>query len=342
MGSSTRKKKEKKKDFQKPKYKVGKTKPKASNHTDTSFKSKGIVLGHQSLSTDAPDADQQFKHSLSLASSSRSDKQRREALAYLTSQLSADSSANPVGTGALLTKVIPLVSDSSTPVRSQLLKLLRTLPEEEVKFSVEKVIMYVRAGMTHLSSDISNDSLGVLEWLLDVANDELIVCPGGWVKTLSTFCAMMGWVLSSSTGGWTAGARAGLKATDAQTLGRQITALSRFLEAGFRAETAQDTQQSEYWANLHRLPRLPNAFDYLNLSGERRDEEGEMYSNREARQQVFHRRFLEPVSKGIERAKKEGGAAGRAATLLDQILQQGISDYEPSTAMDTQDLLDLW
>lgn len=43
MGSSNRKKKEKKKDFQKPKLKVGKTKAKPSNFTDTSFKSKGIT-----------------------------------------------------------------------------------------------------------------------------------------------------------------------------------------------------------------------------------------------------------------------------------------------------------
>ena len=42
MGSSNRKKKEKKKDFQKPKLKVGKAKAKASNFTDTSFKTKGI------------------------------------------------------------------------------------------------------------------------------------------------------------------------------------------------------------------------------------------------------------------------------------------------------------
>lgn len=41
MGSSTKKKKEKQKDFQKPKLKVGKTKAKAANFTDTSFKSKG-------------------------------------------------------------------------------------------------------------------------------------------------------------------------------------------------------------------------------------------------------------------------------------------------------------
>lgn len=62
MGSSAKKKAEKKKDFQvlfshmlwlsechlltsyqKPKYKVGKAKPKASNFTDTSFRSKGMT-----------------------------------------------------------------------------------------------------------------------------------------------------------------------------------------------------------------------------------------------------------------------------------------------------------
>ncbi|KAM4065115.1 rix1 complex component involved in 60S ribosome maturation domain-containing protein [Hirsutella rhossiliensis] len=321
MGSSSKKKKEKQKDFQKPKYKVGKTQAKASNHTDTSFKSKAIVMGHQSLSTEAPDVDQLFKHNLSLASSSKSDKQRREALAYLTSQLSADACANPVGTRALLIKLLPLVSDSSTPVRAQLLKLLRTLPEDEVKHSVEHVIVYLRAGITHLSLDISNDSLGVMEWLLDVADDELVTCPGGWVKTLSTFCATMGWSVSLSTGGWTSGARAGLKPKDAQNLARQITALSRFIEAGFRAGTTEGRKTSEYWDNLYRLPRAANAFGYLNLTDERRDEEGEI---------------------GVERAKKEGGSAGRAASSLDQILQQGMRDFEPSTAMDTQDLLDLW
>ena len=40
MGSSTKKKKDKKKDFQKSKLKVGKAKAKADNFTDTSFKSK--------------------------------------------------------------------------------------------------------------------------------------------------------------------------------------------------------------------------------------------------------------------------------------------------------------
>ncbi|KAL7812866.1 Rix1 complex component [Trichoderma aethiopicum] len=342
MGSSARKKQEKKKDFQKPKYKVGKAKPKASNFTDTSFKSKAIVMNQQSLSTVAPDVVQQFKHNLSLASSSRSDKQRRDALAYLTSQLSSHPPINPVGTNILLSKLLPLISDSSTPVRSQLLKLLRVLPEEEAKHSTEQAIMFIRAGMTHLSADISGDSLGVMEWLLDVAEDELVTIPGGWVKTLSTFCVTMGWSLSSAVAGWTSAARSSLRAKDAQTLARQISILSRFVQAGLRSETAAIPSPEEYWDSFYGLPRSANAFEYLNLFGSRRDEESEMYPNREARQQVFYRRFFEPVTKGIEKVKKEGGAVGRAAVGLDQVLKDGMGDYAASAGMDAQDLLNLW
>jgi pre-rRNA-processing protein IPI1 len=44
MGSSAKKKKDKKKDFQKAKLKVGKARAKADNFTDTSFKSKCTAL----------------------------------------------------------------------------------------------------------------------------------------------------------------------------------------------------------------------------------------------------------------------------------------------------------
>ncbi|KAG5923371.1 hypothetical protein E4U42_004976 [Claviceps africana] len=342
MGSSTRKKKEKQKDFQKPKYKVGKTKAKASNFTDTSFKSKAIVMGHQSLSTDAPDYVQQFKHNLSLASSSKSDKQRREALAYLTSQLSTSPPTNPVGTNALLKKLLPLVSDASTPVRAQLIKLLRALPKDDVKHDAEHASMYIRAGMTHLSADISNDSLGVMEWLLEVAGSELVNCPGGWVKTLNTFCAMMGWAVTSSNGGWTSAARSSMKPKDAQSLARQINALTKFLEVGLTDEPSEKKISPQYWDILYKISRAPNAFDYLNLSGARRDEDGEMYSNQQARQHIFHKRFLDAVKKGLVQAKKEGGATGRAASSMEQLLNVAMAGVEWSSTLDLQDLLDLW
>ncbi|KAI5464483.1 Rix1 complex component [Mariannaea sp. PMI_226] len=342
MGSSNKKKKEKQKDFQKPKFKVGKAKPKASNFTDTSFKSKAIVMGHQSLSTTAPDVVQQFKHSLSLASSSKSDKQRKESLAYLTTQLSSEPPVNPIGTHAILSKLLPLISDSSTPVRSQLLKLFKTLPPAEVRHCTEQAIMFIRAGMTHLSADISNDSLGVMEWLLDAAEDGAVSCPGGWVKTLNSFCAMMGWQVATSKTGWSSAPRSGLRAKDAATYTRQITALSKFIETGLRSETEIPEDESETWDSIYRIPRDSNAFEYLNLYGSRRDEEGEIYPSREARQRVFERKFLEAVMKGVDEARKQGGPTGRAAAVLDRVLQDGMEGYESSAAVDVQDLLSLW
>lgn len=299
-------------------------------------------MGHQSLSTDAPDNVQQFRHNLSLASSSKSDKQRREALAYLTSQLSTRPPTNPVGTNALLKKLLPLVSDSSAPVRAQLIKLLRTLPEVDVKHGTEHASMYIRAGMTHLSVDISNDSLGVMEWLLDVAGSELVNSPGGWVKTLNTFCAMMGWAVTSSNGGWTSTARTSMKPKNAQTIARQINALSKFLEAGLTDELSEKEVTPQYWHTLYKIPRAPNAFDYLNLSGARDDEEREMYSNQEARRHVFHRKYLDVMKCGLDQAKKEGGATGRAASSMDQVLKVALAGLERTSALETQDLLDLW
>ncbi|KAL2758567.1 hypothetical protein ACRALDRAFT_2133535 [Sodiomyces alcalophilus JCM 7366] len=340
MGSSSKKKKEKAKDFQKPKFKVGKAKAKPSNFTDTSFKAKAIVMGQQNLTIEAPETSTQFRHSLSLATNSRSEKQRKEALAYLTTQVASGN--NPVGTATLLAKLLPLISDLSGPVRTQLLKLFRELPGDEVRNHAEKCIMYVRAGMTHLSVDISNDALSALEWLLDVAEDEMVSCPGGWVKTLNSFCALMGWTVSA-TNGWSAAPKGGsLKSKDAQSRVRQLALLARFLEAGLEAEAAAHLDPNARWDSMYRVPRAPQPFAHLNLFGSRRDEEAEMYTDSESRQRVFDRRFSILFSRGVDNAKKEGGAVGRSASTLEQSLKDGMAGFEPSSAVDPQDLLDLW
>lgn len=296
-------------------------------------------MGQQSLSTEAPDVGTQFKHHLSLASTSRSEKQRKEALAHLTSQLAADN--NPVGTATILSRLLPLISDANGPVRGQLLKLFRTLPETEVQHHAAKCILYIRAGMTHLSSEISNDSLSVLEWLLDVAEDETLSCPGGWVKTLKSFCALMGWSVKSSTG-WSSAPKTGLRPKDSQSHARQVGVLARFLRAGLKPELAAPSNPNAFHDNMYRIPRAPNPFAYLNLFGTRRDEDAEMYNDRESRQRVFHKRFLESFNRGIDQAKKEGGATGRSAVGLEQALKEGMDGYEPTSAVDPQDLLDLW
>ncbi|KAL3418818.1 pre-rRNA-processing protein IPI1 [Phlyctema vagabunda] len=337
MGSSARKKKEKKKDFQKVKLKVGKAKAKADNFTDTSFKAKSIVVNQQSLTTAAPSATVQFLHYVSLASSSHSDTQRRDALSYLATQVASRpvNEAIPVPISVLLPKLTPLILDGSASVRTQLLKLLRLLPPAEIGYHAEKTLLYVRAGMTHLAIDISTDALGVLEWMLEVAEDEVVSCPGGWVKTVKCFMSMMGWTAGISATGWSSASRAHLGKAG-KAFPRQLYVFAKFLKAGFAAESVVeagvDVFNRTMWplrdTPLLMVPRIPNAYAYLNLFGAPRDEEGEMYAERETRQRVFHKLFQKAVEKGIENAKKAAGESGRAAAVLTKVLKEGMDDYE--------------
>ncbi|KAI0203304.1 Rix1 complex component [Astrocystis sublimbata] len=332
MGSSDRKKKEKKKDFQKPKLKVGKAKAKAANYTDTSFKSKSIVL-QQQLHETAPDVVERFKHQLSLTSS-RTDTQRRDALAYLTGQLSTTPPTNPVGASTLLQKVLPLMPDSSKSVRAQLLKLLQQLPAGEVRPHLQKAMLHIRGAMTHLSQDIKDDGLNYMEWLLDAAGEDLVASPGCWVKPLKDFMSVLGWTITTASsaatkGGWTSAPRTTFGSKKfGHSFPRQMTILAKFLELGLRPEASSPWSPADWASNISMVPQGPDPFGYLGLFKPPRDEDSEIYRNREDRQDIFARRFLDTVEAGVDMAKKEGGAAGRAAATLNQVINSGLADYE--------------
>jgi len=186
--------------------------------------------------------------------------------------------------------------------------------------------------MTHLAAEIRNDALAVLEWSLQVAGEEIISCPGGWVKTLRSFMSMMGWATSSTTSSWTSASKASFTKTG-KAFPRQLHVFGQFLKAGLgQDEEMEDTDSGVGLfplvdSEMHRLPTRSNAFAHLNLFGGERDEEGEMYIDREDRQRVFSKRFLADVEKGVEGAKKEGGEVGRAAAVLAKVLKDGMADF---------------
>lgn len=184
--------------------------------------------------------------------------------------------------------------------------------------------------MTHLSNDIRSDTLNVLEWLLEVAGDETVSCPGGWLKTLNSFSSMLGWNPSIGSAvtskGWTSASKATLgtkKGPEAQA--RQIQVLAKFLQTGFRPEAPVPYSLTAYWDNLYRLPPTPNPFAYLNLFGTPRDEDSEMYPDRVSRQRIFDAKWRAAIAAGAESAKKEGGTVGRAAASLDRALASGLA-----------------
>ncbi|KAI2639401.1 Rix1 complex component [Xylaria nigripes] len=343
MGSSDKKKKEKKKDFQKPKLKVGKTKPKASNFTDTSFKSKSIVL-QQQLSETAPDVVERFKHQLSLTSS-RTDTQRRDALSYLSGQLSTNPPTNPVGTSTILQKILPLMPDSSKSVRGQLLKCLQQLPAEEVRPHLQKAMLYIRGAMTHLSQDIKDDGLNYMEWILDIAGEDVVASPGCWVKPMKDFMSVLGWTVSTApsvaTKGWTSAPRTTFGSKQfGHSFPRQMMVLAKFLELGLKSEAPSPWIYHNWVDSISAIPRTPDPFGYLGLFKPPRDEDSEIYRNREDRQEIFAKRFMDAVAAGVDMAKKEGGAAGRAAAVLDQALRDGMGDYESASRVEDDE--DIW
>ncbi|KAH0290178.1 hypothetical protein M436DRAFT_65283 [Aureobasidium namibiae CBS 147.97] len=333
MGSSAKKKREKKADFQKTKLKVGKTKAKAANFTDTSFKAKSIVLNQQSLATSAPSLDQQFTHQLSLASS-KTDSQRRDAINYLTNIITEHPNNLPLPVATILPKIQPLILDASNSVRAALTKLLRALPPAHVATHVDHMLLYVRAGMTHLAAEIRNSSLDVLEWLLQTAAQELVSCAGGWLKTLHCFLTLLGWHSTTQPGNWSSERAVSFGkpgSAASKLLIKQLSILTMFLRAAFTDESASALTNASCFplcSTEHQvLYARSNPFRGLNLFGAPKDAENAMYDDAEARKRAFDDASVRAVARGVQAAKKEGGEIGRAASGLEKALVDGMGEF---------------
>ena len=340
---------------QKPKLKVGKARPKPTNFTDTSFKSKGrpqvrifvvyvtrlnlligIVLNQQSLSTAAPSTTAQFSHHLSLLTS-RSDSQRRDSLSYLTSAIATRPVSTPLQqpVSVILPKLLPLILDGSNGVRAQLLKLFRTLPPDDVDEHLDQLLLYLRAGITHLAADIRSSALDILGWALEIGGQQLVACAGGWVKTLKCLLAMLGWPIEASAAAWSSNkASFGKAGTEGKALVKALNSLAAILTAGLLPPKEDDVKSMEavgfplWHVEQHLLPKRTNSLSHLNLFGAPRDEESEVYEDREDRKRIFHPIFQQAIQKGLENAKGEGGEVGRAAAGVRKVVVEGMEDHE--------------
>ncbi|KAK7536326.1 Rix1 complex component [Phyllosticta citribraziliensis] len=355
MGSSSKKKKEKQKDFQKPKLKVGKAKPKADNFTDTSFKAKSIVVKSQSIHTTPQGVVAECAHYLGLLSH-KTDTQRREALAYLTGAINTARAQNvplPQPVSVIIPKAGTLIYDNAKSVREQLLKLLQVLPPNDVKPYVEDLVLRTRAGMTSLSMDIRLSSLDVLDWLLKSHPEDTVSCAGGWVHTLKCFNSTLGFrepVSSSAPQKWsTAASTVGASHSDSEKLKKlrahQLTSLATFLRTGIVEDPEEKERAKEEADRLrrqcfplhqayHHMHTPQNAFDHLNLFGAPPDEDNRMYTDRHGRQRAFAKLARPALENGLKSAKKEGGMVGRAAAEVEKVVQEGMHDFDDDDVSD--------
>lgn len=303
-----------------------------------------IVLNQQSLRLSAPSSNAQFGHHLSHLSS-KSDVQRRESLSHLTTAITSRPVDTPLPqpVSVILPLLLPLILDASNNVRAQLLKLLRALPASDIEDHVAQVLPYVRAGMTHLAADIRVSAVEVLSWLVEVAGAEVVSCAGGWIKTMNCFLSVLGWHTEESARWSASRASFGKAGSQGKPMLKVLGAFAEFLEAGIgRPDTTmsdsegapEDAGYNNIWpfplcqTQLHMIPQTAVPYAYLNLFGQPRDEEGEMYEAREDRYRVFANRFQEAVERGLENARKEGGELGRASSGATKVLREAIA-YGP-------------
>lgn len=184
--------------------------------------------------------------------------------------------------------------------------------------------------MTHLAAEIRVFGLEVLEWLLGVAGDEVVSCAGGWVKMLKCFLSLLGWQ-SEASSKWSTAKSYGK--ADSKIQFKQMNALTSFLRTGlYHAQAAASVvigdsnfplRQTEH----HVLSERSNVYAHLNLFGATRDEEAEMYEDREDRQRVFHDRAESAIITGLEQATRGGGELGRAAAQLRKVVKEGMTDF---------------
>jgi pre-rRNA-processing protein IPI1 len=333
MGSSAKKKREKKQDFQKTKLKVGKARPKNTNATDTSFAAKSIVLKQQSLTETERDAATLMDLNLSLLSS-RNDSQRRDALTTLTTMVASKDGNLPRPVSTILAKSQPLVLDGSSSVRQQLLKLLKSLPHDGLG-SLDQTLLYTRAGMTHLSADIRSTSLDVLDWLLETNGEAVVNCAGGWVKMLQTFQNLLSWRSTNVThsnldGQWSTTKPTNTKVGTDKLLVHQLSTLANFLSAGLKRPILDTNAQAAYAAasfpiwhmRNHLITTRSSPYNHLNLFGTPREVDNEVYDDVEDRADIFHMLDLAAIfGCGVKDAKSLGGEVGRAAASVDKALQ---------------------
>lgn len=239
----------------------------------------------------------------------------------------------PQPAGLIISKVQPLVHSKSNGVRQQLVKLLQTLPAGDIAGNVDQLLLWTRAGMTHLSADVRSSSLNILDWLLQVAGDEVVSCAGGWFKTLKSFLSLLGWQARVDHDSHWTNRSTSTHPSDAKAQARILTSLASFLRAGLAPPTdpAPDISAQlnfPLWhTDQHLRPTRSNAFAYLNLFGPPRDEEAEMYEDREDRQRVFYERFQPAIAAGLEEAKKAGGEVGRAASAVRKAIDEAMADF---------------
>ncbi|RHZ46096.1 hypothetical protein Glove_634g10 [Diversispora epigaea] len=202
---SQRKKKIKQEDFKKSKLKVGKKKPKPTNFTDTSFKSKSIILPNQSIIEDKSneitnsrnltlnDLTTQLKHYNSGV--------RKDAIQGLKDFFYKHPHILTESLSVIINSLARLLIDDEKIVRKTLLSFFRefmpNVQKSDLKPFIPLLIIFTCSAMTHIYEDIRADAIKFMEIWTTVAPD--VVVNGFWQKVIQNYITLLNSKSNSSS-----------------------------------------------------------------------------------------------------------------------------------------------
>ncbi|XP_056299978.1 testis-expressed protein 10 homolog [Pseudoliparis swirei] len=167
------KKKKRQDDFQKVKLKVGKTKPKADNATNTNFRSKGINLTQQ-LKKDSSGPTTQKNLGINDLLSQlhhHNANMKNSALLGLRELLSHNPSLLEQHLSRLISEVGAVFTDKDGNVRVAAIRVLRfiaqSVPAERVAPFHPVLSAHLTCAMSHIETSIQEDSIKILDVLLE-------------------------------------------------------------------------------------------------------------------------------------------------------------------------------
>ncbi|XP_028983924.1 testis-expressed protein 10 homolog [Betta splendens] len=167
------KKKKRQDDFQKVKLKVGKRKPRADNATNTSFRTKGIVLPEQlTRDTSGPTTHRRLGINDLLSQLHHYNANvKHSALLGLRELLSLNPSLLEQHLSRLISEVGAVFTDKDANVRVASTRVLRfiaqSVPADRVAPFFPLLSAHLSCAMTHIETGIQEDAMNVLDVLLE-------------------------------------------------------------------------------------------------------------------------------------------------------------------------------
>ncbi|QLQ80905.1 hypothetical protein HG537_0E02600 [Torulaspora globosa] len=298
------------KDFHKKKLKVGKTKPKASNVTDTSFVAKSISIRSQHILHD-DDLSKRLvllKHHNSTV--------RKETL--LLFHKAIPKIVNSGLMTPLLNQSIPLVCDDSRQIRSSVLELIEEIGNCDagvLKLHCKVFILYLNMAMTHIMASIQSDSTKFLKVLLKFCGAE--VCSQSFTKILLGLFSILGWARSGNV--------VHNRKRDSKQIAIHLEALSELIRHGCTVN--HDLENGAGTSNQYLIPECPQPYEHLKLFTRQLHTESDSaiagFSTQDikARKTIVKEQFLDDMRKHCDSLVKDGGEPGKWANTLNQQLE---------------------